>query len=708
MRQQLFDEGIELAALGRELEARHRIVQLVGHVEEHVGTYGEERQSLFSSQHIAGRRPMPLASGFELAQLEQHDLTFAPGHPPPTELDDRGVEGKRADVRRPLVVPRQRRSLTGRQVDELEAALRGLFLKQPGDLQPTSAQRRQQILQRVTLAMLGSPDDRGPRTHGVIFACAHHAVEGDLARNFWATQYLQPLMSALVPIHLLPIPITVASLLSAAALWQLLAWRRRRLQRRLGIFALRGKLLAVEPGRPGEGVEMLALTIRRAGMQQRVLAPPSALPQGPPRLGKQLAIEAVLDETLPAGEVLYRQNARSSGVAALNVYPRWRLRGLIAPLGTALTVSALLAMLMVPSQTDPIHTSAQNVHCLPGARIFTRPLYRGGGFVHSCQLPDGRRHGDVSRHELDGRLRELQRFEHGIPHGPFRTYHPFGGGEESGEYWHGERHGTWVYRDDDGRLRGRVQFERGRRDGSFYLAGRDGSALEGHYHRGRRIGQWVGRKRLCRPLAITIPQLVPGRRRDLLRERCRYSGGLLHGPHLIELEGLTISGKFVEGKAEGRWQALAVRHDAVRGANNELRWTATFAAGQLEGRYLRYGQGAVVLEGNYADGRRVGLWRRYARLALPNSGPQRLIERWRYDRKGKLEGLYELWRSDGRPLLRGQLSGGERLGRWTLSTPTGSLHCTFRRWGRGLSYCPAFARIFRGSLTQLPQAGSEG
>lgn len=401
---------------------------------------------------------------------------------------------------------------------------------------------------------------------------------------------------------------------------------------------------------------MLALTIHRAGTKQRILAPPSALPQGPPRLGKQLAIEAMLDETLPAGEVLYRQNARSSGVAALNVYPRWRLRGLIAPLGTALAVSALVAMLMVPSQTDPLHTSAKNVHCLPGARIYTRPIYRGGGFVHACQLPDGRRHGDVARHQLDGRLCELQRFEHGILHGPFRTYHPLGGGVESGEYWHGERHGTWVYRDHDGRLRGRVQFERGQRDGAFFLAGRDGSALEGHYRRGQRIGQWEGRKRLCRPLAIAIPQLVPGPPRGLLRELCRYSGGLLHGPHLIELEGLRISGKFVEGKAEGRWQAVVVRRGTVRGAKtDELRWTATFAAGQLEGRYLRYAQGGVVLEGSYADGRRVGLWRRYARLPsmLPMTGPQRgrLIERWRYDREGKLDGRYELWRSDGQPLL---------------------------------------------------------
>lgn len=154
-----------------------------------------------------------------------------------------------------------------------------------------------------------------------------------------------------------------------------------------------------------------------------------------------------------------------------------------------------------------------------------RTTYPDGSPQHEVTLKDGVKHGVEIWWSSSGMKRETT-FEHGVEHGPFRTFWKNGNKEQEGQYEHGLRAGAWKDYDSKGRLLFEKHYRFGKLDGTKTQYG-DGS--------GPRKGQRV-----------------------VVRET-EYVLGLEHGREVGYWNSgtLNVRGTNVAGRREGVWEFFA-------------------------------------------------------------------------------------------------------------------------------------------------------
>jgi antitoxin component YwqK of YwqJK toxin-antitoxin module len=198
----------------------------------------------------------------------------------------------------------------------------------------------------------------------------------------------------------------------------------------------------------------------------------------------------------------------------------------------------------------------------------------------------------------------------GTRHGPFITVFPDDTIEVSGSYRDGVLDGPWLRRHVDGAVVEEGRYAAGHKDGRWKQTSPSGTTL-GEYELAAGTGVerfWYDGGALYseRALEASVPH---GSHRVLAADgaviiAARYTKGQLDGPHTVGVAG------------------------------SLLRFDETFAAG------VRRGARKILLYGT-------------------------LIADETYDRQGRLDGAYTLWRRARVMRAKGQFSRGRRIGAWT-------------------------------------------
>lgn len=197
----------------------------------------------------------------------------------------------------------------------------------------------------------------------------------------------------------------------------------------------------------------------------------------------------------------------------------------------------------------------------------------------------------------------------------------------------GTRHGAFLTLFPDESIAIRGAYADDRLDGAWRRHRPDGSiAEEGAYQAGKKHGKWR--------------QLGPGG--DVLGayeltdgtgvEKSWYEAGALYSERALQ-----------GGVAHGAFKVFAP--DGVQVV------AARYHQGKLDGTHAFGSRAMMRIEETFAGGVRRG----ERKIWLLG----RLIAEERYDRRGRLDGAYVLWRYPGSPRAKGRFARGERTGPWT-------------------------------------------
>ena len=196
----------------------------------------------------------------------------------------------------------------------------------------------------------------------------------------------------------------------------------------------------------------------------------------------------------------------------------------------------------------------------------------------------------------------------GTRHGPFLTLYPDGSIEIRGTYKDGELDGTWEQLYPGGAPREVGEYAAGNKTGKWIRKSAAGAVL-GEYEMKDGTGiekQWLDDGQLYSETpyksgVIDGTAKIYGKNNFLLGST-RYKAGKLDGPHSF-------------------------------GTRNSMRMEETFVAGVRRGKRKIFHQGGLIAEEHF-------------------------------DRKGRLDGPYTLWRDAKVFRVKGQFSGGRRTGAW--------------------------------------------
>ena len=196
----------------------------------------------------------------------------------------------------------------------------------------------------------------------------------------------------------------------------------------------------------------------------------------------------------------------------------------------------------------------------------------------------------------------------GTKHGAFVTQFPDGTTQISGLYKDGVLDGAWERRHHDGAIA----------QAGAYVAGQK----HGTWKQLDPSGKLLGKYELAAGTGIERRWLDDG----TLYSEIAFKSGVEHGPakYFANDGTLVISSRYMNGKLDGAY---------VAGTSRTLRFDEKYSNGVLTGKRKIY------------DG--------YWLLADEN-----------YDRRGKLDGDYKLWRSKKVPRVEGQFAHGKRAGAW--------------------------------------------
>jgi len=203
----------------------------------------------------------------------------------------------------------------------------------------------------------------------------------------------------------------------------------------------------------------------------------------------------------------------------------------------------------------------------------------------------------------------------------------------------GTRHGPFVTRFPDGTPALRGAYEDGVLDGAWERFHPSGASAErGTYARGLKTGRWTH----ARPDGAGLGAY----------ELARGTG--------IERRWLDDGAPFSEVALKG-----GVRHGAAKLFTRDggVLGTARYVNGKLDGAYAVGTRSSLRLEENYANGVRTGarsIWRDGI-----------VIAEERYDRRGKLDGDYTLWRTKTIRRATGRYAHGKRIGAWVWTDQRG-------------------------------------
>jgi uncharacterized protein len=197
----------------------------------------------------------------------------------------------------------------------------------------------------------------------------------------------------------------------------------------------------------------------------------------------------------------------------------------------------------------------------------------------------------------------------GTKHGAFVTQFPGGAMQIAGAYKDGVLDGPWERHHPNGAL-----------------------AETGAYLAGQKHGEWKQHAVNGKPLGgYTLANGTGTERRWLddgtLYSEIAFKTGIEHGPakYFTPDGALVASARFVNGKLDGA-QTI--------GTKRSMLFDATYSNGVLTGKRE--------------------IWQSHAVMAEEN-----------YDRRGRLDGSYKLFRSKSKPRLEGQFEHGKRTGAWT-------------------------------------------
>ncbi|TND07191.1 MAG: morn variant repeat-containing protein [Bacteroidetes bacterium] len=294
----------------------------------------------------------------------------------------------------------------------------------------------------------------------------------------------------------------------------------------------------------------------------------------------------------------------------------------------------------------------------------------------------------------NGNLRELSHYHKGERTGSFTSWYESGKVKETGTYMQDKKNGEWIVLYESGKRKNVRYYDQGQAVGEWmhwYENGRvektesfaDG-LLYGpseyfysngqvmrlvSYDAGRKNGYW---NEYDSTGAVT---LMIEYRLDVLDGNYRqwengkqikdywYANGLLHGSQLdMNVKGDTV---LYENYSAGKFHGIQKRYE-----NGKCVYAAMYSDGSRNGEVNSYAVTSGVL-----------LLREWFTMDHVDSTLARYVNGYdkyfrRYDRNGKLHGIYEEWNDNGKLLVRGTYVHGLKSGEWTVYYPEGQKKST--------------------------------
>ncbi len=261
--------------------------------------------------------------------------------------------------------------------------------------------------------------------------------------------------------------------------------------------------------------------------------------------------------------------------------------------------------------------------------------------------------------------------------GLWKEWYDDGTLESVGNYSEGKQTGLWKEYWQDGDLSGEGEYFNGMRTGKWKEMDEDENIHEGEYLNGEKVGLWIK----C------------DNRKTRLLKRKHYSEGLLSGPYesfypknprLYSrggqgdlIEDKKEVGEYLMGLKVGKWTTFHNNNDS------SIESISRYRDGELHGLYVKFcphKANCVIEEGNYENGRRVGLWEEkhgkvfsqgeYAKglksglwtsTWLSNKG--KLASKGEYV-QGKREGEWQFWNKSNTGFTKGSYLNDEKDGPW--------------------------------------------
>ncbi len=217
-------------------------------------------------------------------------------------------------------------------------------------------------------------------------------------------------------------------------------------------------------------------------------------------------------------------------------------------------------------------------------------------------------------------------------------YYESGAVFSSGEFHEGKESGIWKYFYESGRIQAEASYKNGLEDGEWKWYYESGEPMrQGNYINGLIDGLWLN--------------YYPS---GILSDSSYYVQGRLQGASASFFENGQVSqiGEYARDHEHGVWKVFF--------DNGKLNAMGSFEDGKPKGRWNYYNaEGRLVQELDYIDGDKF-----------------RITNSWDADGVQEIkdgEGIYQTFYENGMLFEKGEIKGGERVGKWTSYYENGTM-----------------------------------